>query len=202
LKTSATVAVVATNAVEDYSVQIKILDGLGGGEEVWLRIRHKRDANEAKFDPTLSQSSAKNRSDVLSTLRQACDEFGRPDLEETMSWIINLEPRNRNIQHLLASGRRPNYSIAANVMMYEGKVNQARDYFNKALELTNPNSHPYQRTVTVLSNLDDVVKIARRYWELNGKGKVSESEDKSVVEQSRAGLHYTLLADAKNAPQL
>jgi tetratricopeptide (TPR) repeat protein len=160
-----------------------------GDRELWLGSRHRRDAAEAKSDLTLSQSFKKNWSDVSSTLRQACDEFGRPDLEEPLSWIINLEPRNRDVESLLAVGGRANLSIAANAMTYEGKFNEARDYFKRDLELTNPNSRRYQHIAIVLANFDDVVKIAERYWELTGKGKASEHE-KSIVSQIASGLSY------------
>ena len=134
---------------------------------MWPASRHKGSATEVKSDLTLLQLLTKNRSDVSITLRQACDQFGRPDLEDSLSWIIDLDPRNRDIQSLLAAGGRANCAVAANVMMYEGKVNEARDYFKRALELTNPNSQGYQYTAMVLANIDDVVKIARRYWGLN-----------------------------------
>jgi tetratricopeptide (TPR) repeat protein len=121
-------------------------------------------------------------------------------LEESLSWVINLEPRNRNIQSLLTAGGGVNCSIAANVMMYEGKVKQARDYFKRALELTNPSSHWYQYTVIVLANFDDAVKIARRFWELNGKGKVSEFLNRSEVVRRNATESYCALpADDENA---
>lgn len=166
---------------------------------MWPRVL-KKNAAVVKFEPSPSQFGTKNRSDDSSTLRQACDEFGRSDLEEPLSWIINLEPRNRNIQSLLTVKSRANYSIAANVMVYEGKVNQARDCFSKALELTNPSSHWFQYIVIVLANLDDVIKIARRFWELNGKGRVSEFGNKSeVVGLEATESYYGLPVDDENA---
>jgi len=121
------------------------------------------------------QSQGLNGASLL--LQQACREFGRQDLEEPLSWIINMEPRGRDIPSLLSANDRVHYSIAANVMMYEGRVSEARGYFKKSLERSDQNSHWRKELDIVIANLDDTIKIARRYWELNGKGKIPESKE-------------------------
>jgi hypothetical protein len=111
------------------------------------------------------------------TLQQACQEFGRQDLEEVLSWVINLEPRGRDVPSLLNANDRIHYSIAANVMMYDGRVEKARDYLKMSLERCDPSSHWRKELDIVLTNLDDTIKIAQRYWQLNGKGKMLTSEE-------------------------
>jgi hypothetical protein len=114
--------------------------------------------------------------ELKNELKQSCNEFNRPDLHEPLSWILNLEPRNRNLGQLLSAGTSDNYCIAANVMLYESKIDKARKYFEKALEFPWSNTGRRAQLTVVIANLDITSKIARRYWELIGKG-ISE-EDK------------------------
>jgi tetratricopeptide (TPR) repeat protein len=104
------------------------------------------------------------------TLRQVCEEIGRPDLVETLSWALNLKPNewSESTRNLDVMEDRIRYSVIANVMMYRGNVEQAREYFRKALQSTPPTAHWHQKFSTVIANLDDVVKIARKFWKLNG----------------------------------
>ena len=148
-----------------------------------MRFPFNRGKNESrgKTESVETRMEQRQQSQGLSgaslSLQQACREFGRQDLEEALSWIINMEPRGRDIPSLLSANDRVHYSIAANVMMYEGRVGEARGYFKRSLERSDPNSHWRKVLEIVMTNLDDTVKIARRYWELNGKGKIPESKE-------------------------
>jgi hypothetical protein len=108
-------------------------------------------------------------SQLKDELRQACEEFNRSDLYEALSWTLNLEPRGRDLNQLLTAGTSVQYCIAGNVMLYESKNDEARKYFEKALELPWSNSVRRTHLTLVLGNLDVASKIARRYWELTGK---------------------------------
>jgi hypothetical protein len=113
-------------------------------------------------------------SELKDELKQACEEFDRPDLHEPLSWILILEPRDRNLNQLLSTGTSNDYCIAANVMLYESRVDQARKYFEKAIELPWSNTGRRAHLTVIMANLDIASKIAGRYWELAGKGKPSE----------------------------
>jgi len=113
-------------------------------------------------------------------LKQACEEFNRPDLHEPLSWTLNLEPRGRDLKQLLSAGTSNDYCIAANVMLYESKIDQAAKYFEKALGLPWTNSTRHAHLTVIIANLDVASKIARRYWELTGKGRSSEDKPKPV----------------------
>jgi hypothetical protein len=104
----------------------------------------------------------------LNSLRQACEEFGRQDLYQPLSWVLNLNIRwlDTHLDYFLQRGR---YVIAANVMLYESKKDRARKYFEEALRLSKPGSARQRRLTTILANLDTVAKIARRSWEIDGK---------------------------------
>jgi hypothetical protein len=170
-----------------------------------MRFLSNRRKNEDKEKTGSVETEAEQRqqsqdlSAASSTLQQACREFGRDDLEEALSWVINLEPRGRDIPSLLDANDRAHYSIAANVKMYEGNVKVARDYFKKSLELSGPNSHWRKVLEIVMANLDDTVKIAQRYWELNRKGKISESKEPQAA-PNRGGLRGTSKALAPVTP--
>ncbi len=103
-----------------------------------------------------------------SALNRACHEFNRDDLYEPLSWIVSLRPMwsEANLSTFLSTRR---YVIAANVMLYESRVPQAKEYFEQALRTLEPNSARYRRLSIVLANLDIVSRIARRAWELDGK---------------------------------
>lgn len=122
----------------------------------------------------------KPNAELKDELKQACDEFNRPDLHEPLSWMLNLEPRNRNLEQLLSAGTSDNYCIAANVMLYESKIDKAKEYFEKGLELPWSNTGRRAQLMVVIANLDIASKIARRYWELTGKGISSEDKQESV----------------------
>jgi hypothetical protein len=104
----------------------------------------------------------------VGSLRQACGEFGRQDLYEPLSWLLNLNIRwlDKNLDYFL---QRKRYIIAANVMLYESRMERAREHFEGALRLTKADSERQRRLTVVLANLDTVSKIARRFWELEGK---------------------------------
>jgi hypothetical protein len=114
-------------------------------------------------------------------LKQACEEFDRPDLHEALSWTLNLEPRGRDLNRLLSTGTSNDYCIAANVMLYESKTDQARKYFEKALAMPWSNSDRRAHFTLVMVNLDAASKIARRYWELTGKGRSVVSDSQTQV---------------------
>jgi hypothetical protein len=65
--------------------------------------------------------------------------------------------------------KRGRYIIAANVMLYESKIQRARGYFEEAARLAKVGSARRRRLATILANLDTVAKIARRSWEIDGK---------------------------------
>jgi hypothetical protein len=104
----------------------------------------------------------------LSSLKQACEEFGRQDLYEPLSWVLNLNIRwlDRNLEYFL---ERERYIVAANVMLYEAKIERARGYFEEASRLAKIGSARHRRLTTILANLDAVAKIARRSWQIDGR---------------------------------
>jgi hypothetical protein len=114
-------------------------------------------------------------------LKQACEEFNRSDLYEALSWTLNLEPRGRDLNHLLTAGTSVQYCIAGNVMLYESKNDQAKRYFEKALELPWSNSGRRTHLTLVIGNFDVASKIARRYWELTGKGRPVEKPEQATL---------------------
>jgi nucleotide-binding universal stress UspA family protein len=113
------------------------------------------------------------------SLKHACDEFGRPDLYEPLSWVLNLNIKylDTNLRRLVEKER---YVIVANVMLYESRKERAKRYFQKALRLSKRGSPRYRRLSAVLTNLDIVGKIARRSWELEGKYVEKKSTTKSA----------------------
>jgi nucleotide-binding universal stress UspA family protein len=62
-------------------------------------------------------------------------------------------------------------------MLYESKVDRAREYFEKALRSTKPGSERQRNLSTVLSNLEAVSKIARRSWKLSGKSPAEDMKE-------------------------
>lgn len=104
----------------------------------------------------------------LDALMKACREFRRQDLYRPLSYILNLNVRwlSRNLEPFLREGR---YVLAANVMLYGSKYNLARKYLRKARALTKPGSTRRRRLTIVIDNLHVVVRIAQRFWELEGK---------------------------------
>ena len=140
-----------------------------------MRSFWNRRKNDSKENAESSGTRMKERDEsqpailASSTLQQACQEVGRENLTEPLSWLINLEPSGRDVTSLLKANDRLHYSVAANAMMYEGRVEKAREYFKRALERSDPGSHWRKELDITLANLDDVVKISHRYWQLNGK---------------------------------
>jgi hypothetical protein len=104
----------------------------------------------------------------VNALKQACEEFGRSDLYEPLSWIITLRPHwaDEYVEGFLKDKR---YIVVANAMLYESKSAQAKEYFELALKSTPPGSDRYRDLSIVLANLDAVAKIAKRSWELDGR---------------------------------
>jgi len=109
-------------------------------------------------------------------LKHACEELNRPDLYEPLRWTLNIEPRGRDLNQLLSAGTANDYCIAGNAMLYESKLDQAKKYFDKALELPWTNPTRRAQLTVVVANLDVASRIARRYWELTGKGTVGEQK--------------------------
>ena len=111
----------------------------------------------------------------LISLKQACEEFGRQDLYEPLSWVLNLNIRwlDRNLEYFL---KRERYIVAANVMLYEAKIERARGYLEEATQLAKIGSARNRRLTTILANLDTVAKIARRSWEIDGKYASTEKK--------------------------
>lgn len=145
----------------------------GRGESMWFLSNRRKNKGGEKTESIETRMEQRQQSQGLSgaslPMQQACRESRRQDLEEPLSWIINMKPRGRDTPSLHSANDRVHYSIAANVMMYEGRVSEARNYFKKSLERSDRNSHWRKELGIVMANLDDTVKIARRYWELNGK---------------------------------
>jgi hypothetical protein len=104
----------------------------------------------------------------LGSLKQACEELGRRDLYEPLSWVLNLNIRwlDSNLEYFL---KRKRYIVAANVMLYEAKIERARGCLEAATRLAKTGSARHRRLTTILANLDIVAKIARRFWEIEGK---------------------------------
>jgi tetratricopeptide (TPR) repeat protein len=119
-----------------------------------------------------SKKEAPVKSEDTNPLRQACREFDRIDLYEPLSWIITLRPQwaKGNLGAYFEDKRR--YIVEANVMLYESKLNQAKEYFEKALRLAQPHSDTYHHLSVVLANLDVVSKIAQKSWELDSGSTV------------------------------
>ena len=88
-----------------------------------------------------------------------------------MARLLLLEPRGRNVSELVGEDSLLNYCIAANAMMYQGNMEQARIYFEKAR--ASPKSNPTDRRdlELIVSNIDTASAIARLYWERIGKGR-------------------------------
>jgi nucleotide-binding universal stress UspA family protein len=105
---------------------------------------------------------------TLNSLKQACEEFGRQDLYVPLSRVLDLNIKwlDKNLELFLKKGR---YEIAANVMLFESKMDRAREYFEKARRSTKVGSERHRCLAAVLANLDIVSKIARRSWRLSGK---------------------------------
>jgi hypothetical protein len=121
-----------------------------------------------RFRKVKSGFEEKVPAEHLDSLKQACDELGRRDLYEALSRVLNLNIRwlSRNLDYFL---ERRRYVIAANVMLYESKKQRARKYFEEALRSARAGSERQRRLTTVLTNLDTVAEIAKRFWEIDGK---------------------------------
>jgi hypothetical protein len=115
-----------------------------------------------------------------SSLRKACEEFGRQDLYEPLSWVLNLNIRwlDRNLDYFL---NRRRYVIAANVMLYESRIERAKGYLEEAIRLAKVGSARYRRLTTILANLQMVAKIARRSWEIDGKYATARKKKRSAT---------------------
>jgi hypothetical protein len=131
-------------------------------------------------------------------LRQACEEFKRVDLYEPLSWIIHLRPQwaRGNLGAHFGDMRR--YLIEANVMLNESKLNEAKEYFEKALKSAEPDSDMFHDLSLVLGNLDVVSKIAQKFWELDGGSaakpqpvlqKLAHHSDDNIVLASPVSEH-------------
>jgi hypothetical protein len=112
----------------------------------------------------------------LYSLRQACKEYGRQDLYEPLSRVLNpnINWLDRDLELFLKMRR---YVIAANVMLYESKTEPAREYLEDAIRSTQTGSVKHRDLTRVMANLEDVAEIARRSWEIEGKyAPIQESE--------------------------
>ena len=131
-------------------------------------------------------------------LRQACEEFKRIDLYEPLSWIIHLRPEWARGNMGAHFGDMRRHIIEANVMLNESKLNQAKEYFRKALKSAKPDSEMFHNLSLVLGNLDVVSKIAQKFWELVGGSaakpqpvlqKLAHHSDDNMVLASRVSEH-------------
>ena len=115
-----------------------------------------------------SKTEAPVETENGNALKQACEEFHRTDLYEPLSWIITLRPQwaDENLEAYLNDKR---YIIAANAMLYESKLEQAREYFERALQSAPADSAMHRHLSILLANLDVVSKIAQKSWELDGR---------------------------------
>jgi hypothetical protein len=115
-----------------------------------------------------SKTEAPVQTENGNALKQACEEFDRTDLYEPLSWIITLRPQwaDENLEAYLNDKR---YIIAANAMLYESKLEQAREYFERALQSAPADSAMHRHLSILLANLDVVSKIAQKSWELDGR---------------------------------
>lgn len=77
-----------------------------------LDTKNNETANEASSN---EKQQSELRTDASSTLHQACLEYKREDLEQTLARIIYLEARGRDPPSLLGANTRAGFSIAANV---------------------------------------------------------------------------------------
>ncbi len=105
----------------------------------------------------------------LDSLRQACKEYGRRDLYEPLSRVLNPNNINwldRDLELFLKMRR---YVIAVNVMLYESKTEPAREYLEDAIRSVQAGSVKRRDLARVMANLETVAKIARRSWEIEGK---------------------------------
>ena len=100
----------------------------------------------------------------MKDLKQICKEEGREDLYEPLSHTIILVPTGRNIDVLTKANDRFNHSIAAFAMLYQGDNEQAVKYFKRVLELADKSDPRYGHTETIVANIDDVARIAKKYW--------------------------------------
>jgi nucleotide-binding universal stress UspA family protein len=110
--------------------------------------------------------SKKIAAEKVNSLERACEEFRRKDLYKPLSYVldVNIRMLEKDLDVYLKDRR---YLIAANVMLYESKLNRARGYFEKALASIGSARRPYLNAV--LGNLGIAAQIARRFWELEGK---------------------------------
>ncbi|MGA3193242.1 MAG: hypothetical protein ABSD73_12210 [Candidatus Bathyarchaeia archaeon] len=72
--------------------------------------------------------------------------------------------------------KRKRYIVAANVMLYEAKIERTKGYLEEATRLAKIGSARNRRLTTILANLDTVAKIARRSWEMDGKYASTEKK--------------------------
>jgi len=85
-----------------------------------------------------------------------------------LSWILSI-----NIRWLDAHSeyfvKKKRYVLAANVMLYESKIDRAREYLQLALRSAKVGSERRRRLGVAIENIDVVSKIATRSWELASK---------------------------------
>jgi hypothetical protein len=116
-----------------------------------------------------SKRGKKPRRRRISPLRQACNEFRRPDLYPVLSRAIILNPRLAKSKLAFVVKQR-RYRTAACVMLYNYDMKGARRYFQAALKAAR-NDAARQRLTKILKSLPTVAKIARRSWKIAGKYK-------------------------------
>jgi tetratricopeptide (TPR) repeat protein len=105
------------------------------------------------------------------TLEKVCEDLGRKDLYNPLSWILLLDPRRLEpIYEQIKRGESVsklssiNSLEIANILLYREEYDQAREYFEKASsEIEIRREH----ICSVLDNFEDVKKIAKEWWERN-----------------------------------
>lgn len=110
-----------------------------------------------------------------STLEKICKKYGRPELYDPLSKTILVEPRDRDVESLLSEGTYLDYSIVACVMLYEGNLELAKEYFEKTIKIRADRKKSY---LSVIENIDIVAEIVTDWWKEEGKYKELEKKKK------------------------
>lgn len=131
----------------------------------WRRKKKEAKEDEPKEEPAQAQESLSER---------ICKKYGRPDLHEPLSYTRYLEPRGRDVESLLAEESPLNYSIVANVKMYEGKPESAKKYFEDAVELGISRKEHY---LALIDSIEIATKISMELWEAEGKYKELKTKE-------------------------
>lgn len=113
---------------------------------------------------------------AVTPLEQLCNEKNKSELYTPLSYTLLLNPSRlgKKVDELIQTENFRNYQFAANIMLYEGNLEKAKEYFNKALQLADEKNKSY--LTVIIENFDDVAKIARECWEKEGAYKTEEKK--------------------------